>query len=112
MNEPKILRMLIVVRDDLPPNHVALACAHGSIAAWFKWGENYTIDNASDLMKEWRDKSFRKVIRKATAEQFEQAKKEHPHIVMTESNLGGRETALVFQMAFEYPKFLNFLPKY
>lgn len=100
-----MLRMLIVVRDDLPPNHVALACAHASLAAWLRWSGD------GDMVR-WKEVSFRKVIRKATAEQFEQAKKEHPHILMTESSLDGRETALVFKMSEEYPKFLNFLPKY
>ena len=99
------LRMLIVVRDDLPSNHVALTCAHASLAAYLLWEKE-------PLMKQWRQNSFLKVIRKATADQFEQAKLEHPRLIMTESSLDGRETSLVFQMAEEYPKFLNYLPRY
>lgn len=101
------LRMVIIVRDDLPPNHVALACAHAAIAIYAKCIEH------DKLMQEWKANSFRKVIRKATAAQFEQAKLEHPkHLVMTESSLDGRETAIVFEMAEEYPKFINYLPRY
>lgn len=98
------LRMLIVVRDDLTPPQVAVACAHASLAAYLKWGKE-------PLFQEWLG-SFIKVIRKADANQFEQAKKEFPHIVLTESTLGNRETCLVFNIDREYPKFLNFLQRY
>ncbi len=104
------LRMYIIVRDDLPPEHVALACAHGSLAAWFKWAAHEDMEFFG-IFNEWQQTSFRKVICKATAEQFERAKLEHAHIVMTESSLG-RETALVLRIAEEYPKFFKFLPKY
>lgn len=99
------LRMLIVVRDDLTPPQVAVACAHAALAAWFKWGH-------LPLWIEWRSNSFVKVIRQANAQEFDRAKKEFAHLVMTESSLGNRETCLVFDMDREYPKFLNFLPRY
>lgn len=107
------LRMYIIVRDDLPPEHVALTCAHASLAAWFKWAAHEDME-FFPIFLEWKDTSFRKVICKATAEQFERAKleTENAHLVMTESSLGGRETALVLRIAEEYPKFFKFLPKY
>lgn len=104
-NLSSMLRMLIVVRDDLTAPQVAVACAHASLAAWFKWGVK------TNWLK-WADSSFVKVIRRASAAQFEQAKKEAEHIVLTESTLEGRETCLVFDIEEEYPKFLNYLPRY
>ncbi len=105
----KNLRLLAVVRDDLPPNHVALTLFHAGLSVYLKWKENPEHAPIVDL---WVTHSFKKVIRKANATQFEQAKKEHPHIVMTESSLEGKETALIFVPSDDYPKFLNFLPKY
>ena len=100
-----MLRMLIVVKNDLPPEHVALTCAHGSLAGYLKWKDD-------PILLEWVNSSFRKVIRMASPTEFQQAKLHGEHIVMTESSLEGQETALVFRINEEYPKFLNYLRKY
>lgn len=107
--DPKNLRLLAVVRDDLPPNHVALTLFHAGLSVYIRWIDNPEYSKIIDL---WLTHSFKKVIRKANAAQFEQAKKEHPHIVMTESSLEGKETALIFLPSDDHPKFLNYLPKY
>ncbi len=100
-----MLRMLIVVKNDLPPEHVALTCSHASLAAYLKWKDD-------PILLEWVNTSFRKVIRMASPTEFQQAKAYGEHLVMTESSLEGQETALVFRINEEYPKFLNYLRKY
>lgn len=102
---PNSLHLLTVVRDDLTPEQVAVACQHAAAAACIRWAKD-------PLMFEWADKSFRKIIRMANKGQFDYAKKESPHLLMTESSLGNRETCMVLVMSREYPKFFNYLPRY
>ena len=84
------LKMYILVRDDVDLGHAILAAAHGSLGCYLDFQDRIS-------MRDWVENSFRKVVCKVTPTEFEKAKTyELPHRVMTESGLGGMETALVF----------------
>ena len=98
--------MYILVRDDIDLGHAILAAAHGSLGCF--------LDFRDDLqMQEWAKNSFRKVVCKVSPAEFEKAKTYPlPYRVMTESGLGGIETAIVFVPQEEWPPFFKSLKLY
>lgn len=83
------LRMYILIRDSIDIGHAMLAVGHGVLACYRKYQDD-------PYMKEWFENSFRKVVCKVNDKEFEKAKTFDKHVLMTESGLGGAETALVF----------------
>jgi hypothetical protein len=63
-------------------------------------------------MLRWVVESFKKVICLVNDSEFEKAKEFEDFVLMTESSLGGRETALVFCPREEYPKAFKFYKLY
>jgi peptidyl-tRNA hydrolase len=98
-------KMYILVKNDLSHNQIALTCAHGSLSCYLKFKDN-------DDMIKWKEESFKKVICLVDEKEFERAKEFAWKVVMTESSLGGRETALVFCPREEYPKPFKFYKLY
>lgn len=99
------MKMYILVKDDVPTGFALLACAHASLACYLRFKE-------SPEVAEWLSGPFYKVICRATAAQFEQAKEVADHVVLTESALGHAEVALAFKPRAEWPKAFRFLPLY
>jgi peptidyl-tRNA hydrolase len=100
------MRMYILIRDHVPTGFALVAAAHASLAAYLRFRE-------TDEVRQWLSGAFFKTICRVTDEQFESAKAACPeHVVITESALGGRETALAFRPREEYPKAFRFFPLY
>jgi hypothetical protein len=99
------LKMYLVVRDDLPASFKALGAAHAAVATYLHF--SHTI--ATRL---WACSVFRKVICEATAAEFEALKAIPDHVVLTESALAGRETALGFAPRAIWPGPLRHLKLY
>ena len=101
------LKMYILVRDSIDVGHAMTACAHASLACYLDFQDQNTV-------KEWVKNSFRKVVCKVTDAEFEEAKTYEglAHRIMTESGLGGAETAIVFAPHDEFPAFFKKLKLY
>ena len=83
------LRMYILVRENVDIGHAMLAVGHGVLACYRKFKDD-------PVMQKWLDESFRKVVCKVNDKEFKTAKTFGGSVLMTESGLGGEETALVF----------------
>lgn len=106
MSEPEPpIKMYILIRDDLDHGMAALAAAHASLACYLRFCEHEEV-------AAWLAGPFRKVICRISAADFEGAKRHPDHIVMTESALGGAETALAFRPRREWPKAFRFFKLY
>jgi hypothetical protein len=103
----KNLHMVIVIKEGIEPQYAAVGAAHAALAGYLKWEDD-------PLVIKWAHGIFNKHLKKATPEQFEKAKGEKygDKIVITESNLGGEEVAIVYRVQKKYPAFLNTLPKW
>jgi hypothetical protein len=101
------LYMLIVLKQGIDPSYAPVGAAHAALAGYLKWEKD-------DLTYRWAHGIFNKHIKSATPEQFEKSKDEKygDKIVITESNLGGEEIAIVYRIAEKYSKFLDTLPKW
>lgn len=98
--------MYILVRDDIDLGHAMLACAHGSLGCYLDY-------QTAEAMQDWTKNSFRKVVCKVTPAEFAEAKKfDLSQRVMTESGLGGVETAIVFVPREDWPPFFKSLKLY
>ena len=118
------LKMYILIRDDIDLGHTILAAAHASLGGYLTFvNPPFSIDSTvkekfdSNLTKlntfEWVKNSFRKVVCKVTLEEFEKAKTyDLTYRVMTESGLGGIETAIVFAPILDWPPFFKSLKLY
>ena len=95
------MKMYILVRDDLPVGFSIVAAAHASLALYLKYKEDADLQN-------WLAHSFRKVICRVNAKEFDKAKAFEKHLVLTESSLGNREVAIAFCPREEWPKPFKF----
>ena len=98
-------KMYILIKDNVPADFVPLICAHASLSAYLR------NDNDED-MKDWVKNSFKKVVCKVDAFEFELHKCDVRTVVITESALENREVAIVFLPSKETPMFLRFLKLY
>lgn len=118
------LKMYILIRDDVDLGHAILAAAHGSLGGYLTFVEPQLSNDPSikekfesNLTKlntmEWVKNSFRKVVCRVTPTEFEKAKTYNlTYRVITESGLGGMETALVFAPTLDWPPFFKSLKLY
>jgi peptidyl-tRNA hydrolase len=97
--------MYILVLEDVPLGHALVAVAHGSLAAYLRFREHPEV-------AEWLSNSFKKVICRVTAEEFEDARTTADHVVITESSLEGREVALALRPRTEWPPSFHFYRLY
>ena len=104
----KELKLYVLVREAVPLGLAMAAVGHAVGSACLKWiGEPYF-----DLWRQW---SFKKVICKVTDKEFEQAKEAVgpvSRIVMTESMMNDKETAMVVMPHEDMPKMLKYLRLY
>ena len=94
------MKMYILVKQSLP-SHKVVAVAHGSLMCYLKY------QNEPE-MKEWLEKSFRKVVCEVSDVEFENAKLVEKNVIVTESALGGSEVGLVFCPRNEWPTQFKF----
>ena len=100
-----MVKMYILIRDDVPLGHAMVAAAHASLAGYLKFRETPEV-------AAWLDGPFRKAVCKVDAREFEQARQVEDHLVLTESALDGREVALVFKPREAWPNMFRFLRLY
>ena len=95
-------KIYILIKEDVDIGHALLACAHGSMMCYLRFGD-------TPEFKEYLDNSFRKCVCKVSNKEFEYARKNFDEfVIVTESALGNAETALVFKPRIEWPKAFQF----
>jgi len=94
------MKMYILVKQSLP-SHKAVVIAHASLMGYLKYQDE-------PEMKEWLEKSFRKVVCEVSDLEFENAKLVEKCVVVTESSLGGAEVGLVFCPRNEWPTYFKY----
>ncbi len=93
--------MYILIKENIPNKMAPVIAAHSSLACYKSFEED--ID-----MKDWINGIFKKVVCKVNNKEFENAKLEDKHIVLTESALDNEEVALAFCPRQEYSKQFKF----
>ncbi|WP_420379737.1 peptidyl-tRNA hydrolase [Gilvibacter sp.] len=99
------LKMYILVKDSIPTGKAVVGVAHGSLACYLKYSND-------DTLKEWLAGPFYKTVCLVSEKEFEKAKLEADHVVITESSLAYEETVLAFKPRQEYPKYFKYFPLY
>ena len=115
-------KMYILVRDNLTPGHVALACAHAALGGYLHFvdGERRKIESDHNHVRTstelWASSSFKKVVCSVTDDQFHEARSYgvagEDYRVMTESSLDNAEVAIVFRPRTEWEPFFRSLKLY
>ena len=99
------MKMYILVRDSVPPGLAVVAAAHAPLACYLKFQDHPD-------MKKWLEGPFYKAVCKVADGEFERAKEERDHVVLTESAWLAQETVIAFVPREEYPKMFKFLRLY
>ena len=99
------MKMYILIRESVPVGLAITAACHASVAC------NNRFRNTAEI-QQWLDGTFYKVVCKVNDKEFENAKAVEDCVVVTESALGGIETAIAFKPREEYPKMFKFLRLY
>ncbi|MBP3960511.1 hypothetical protein J8F10_35245 [Gemmata sp. G18] len=97
--------MYILVRESVPVGFAVLSAAHASLAAYLRFADTPEV-------KEWLAGPFYKTVCRVSDAEFERAKEEPEHVVITESALDGQEVAIAFKPRAEYPKVFRFFTLY
>jgi hypothetical protein len=103
--EKRVVKMYILIPEDVPLGYAMVAAAHASLAGYLKFRDTPEV-------AAWLDGPFRKAVCKVNAKEFENAKAVEDHVLLTESALDGREVALVFKPREEWPKMFRVLKLY
>jgi peptidyl-tRNA hydrolase len=80
-----LMKMYILVRDDIPLGFAMVAVAHASLAGYLRFQDEPEV-------REWLSGPFFKAVCKVNAKEFENAKQVADHVVLTESALGDRRS--------------------
>jgi peptidyl-tRNA hydrolase len=80
-----LMKMYILVRDDIPLGFAMVAVAHASLAGYLRFKDEPEV-------REWLAGPFFKAVCKVNAKEFENAKHVADHVVLTESALGDRRS--------------------
>ena len=121
--EEKPLKMYVLIKDSLTVGQAMLAAAHAPISCFLTLADQNRACTSNMKIREncvrtldWAEKSFRKVICKVTAEEFEKAKAYGTNFidyrVMVESGLGGEEVSIVFAPRNDWEPFFKSLKLY
>lgn len=94
--------MYILIKREVPDKFVPVIAAHASLACFRKF--EHTPD-----MQTWINGIFKKVVCVVNETEFQNAKKEPDHIVLTESALDNAEVCIAFSPREEYSKMFKFL---
>jgi len=95
------MKMYILVKREVPDKMVPVIAAHASLACFRKF--EHTAN-----MQTWINGIFKKVVCVVSEKEFENAKKEADHLVLTESALDNQEVCIVFSPREEYAKMFKF----
>ncbi|MCE7992342.1 MAG: hypothetical protein HEP71_10190 [Roseivirga sp.] len=95
------MKMYILIRDSVLPKFAPVIAAHASLACYKKFEQD-------EDMQHWINSVFKKVVCKVNDQEFENAKKEDKHLVLTESALDNQEVAIAFAPRAEYSKQFRF----
>ncbi|OHD21938.1 MAG: hypothetical protein A2Y38_00040 [Spirochaetes bacterium GWB1_59_5] len=98
-------RMYIILKAGLEPGMAVLSAAHAAVSATLAFRDQPET-------QQWTSGIFYKVICEAYEKEFEEAKKLGPHVLMTESSLGGKEVALGFPPMSDPPKRFKYFRLY
>jgi hypothetical protein len=79
--------------------------AHASLAAYLKYQDSLEV-------KQWLSGPFYKVVCKVNEAEFERAKSEADHVVITESALDNQEVAIAFKPREDWPKAFRYFRMY
>ena len=99
------MKMYILVKENVPLGSAIVAAAHASLAAYLKYQD-------SPEVRQWLAGPFYKVVCKVSEAEFERAKSEPDHVVITESALDNQEVALAFKPSQEWPRAFRYLRIY
>ncbi|EDP97849.1 peptidyl-tRNA hydrolase [Kordia algicida OT-1] len=95
------MKMYILLKESVPDRFAPVIAAHASLACYRKYEDD------TDMQK-WMQGVFKKVVCKVNHREFENAKKEAKHIVLTEAALNNEEVGLAFCPRSEYSKAFRF----
>ena len=101
------MKMYILIKDTVPLGLAMAAIGHGVLACYLAY-------QADSDMQVWLKESYKKVVCKVNEKKFENAKLYAKSVVMTESVLDNKETAIVFcpRPDADWPKPFNFYQLY
>lgn len=91
------MKMYILIKEDVPEGFAVVSAAHASLACYLKYKDHPN-------MIKWLSDVFYKCVCKVNDGEFNKAKEEVDHVVMTESALQDREVAIAFVPREEWPK--------
>lgn len=94
--------MYILIKREVPDKFAPVISAHASLAC-FRQFEN------TPNMQAWINGIFKKVVCVVNETEFQNAKKEADHVILTESALDNQEVCIVFSPREEYAKMFKFL---
>ena len=95
------MKMYILIRDSVPDAMAPVIAAHASLACYKKFEQD-------ENMQRWIKTVFKKVVCKVNATEFDNAKREGKHLVLTESALNDAEVCLTFCPRESYGKQFKF----
>lgn len=97
MNDPKTLKMYILIHENVPDGFAPTCAAHASLACFAEFENN-------KMMRDWFSNSFRKVVCRVSEGEFQKAKTFEDCIMLKENNLEDMETVIAFVPRYEWPK--------
>lgn len=97
-------KMYILIKDNIPRGLSITAAAHASLSLFLKYQETEEI-------ADWLRNSFRKVVCQVNEQEFQEAKAmDISKVILTESALDGKETAIAFLPLEEFPPQFKYYP--
>ena len=99
------MKMYILIKEAVPVGIAIVAAAHASLAAYLKYRDSPEVE-------QWLSGPFYKVVCKVNESEFERAKSEPDHVVITESALDNEEVAVAFKPREEWPKAFRYFRMY
>ena len=95
------MKMYILIKHSVPDKFAPLIAAHASLACFKKY-------ESDPDMQTWINSIFKKVVCRVNEKEFENAKKEDKHIILTESALDNIEVGIAYCPREEYSKQFRF----
>ncbi len=95
------MKMYILIKESVPSKFAPVIAAHASLACYKQYEQD-------ENMQKWIASIFKKVVCKVNDQEFENAKKEEKHIVLTESALNNQEVCIAFSPRETYSKQFRF----
>lgn len=99
------MKMYILILEDVPDEFAPVIASHASLACYLKFKDD-------PRMIEWLDKSFKKVVCRASYSEYNKAKEAGDFVELGESRLDKQIVASVFCPRPEWPKGFIYLKKW